>query len=200
MALGDKRTKIWSDTGVVYSGGEEVYAAGEQPIAEIDNRFNYNVSKDIDELWSEVGSHSSAHEAGGSDEINLSGLSIDDVASFDSVGISTFQILDSHGTAAISVDFDAHEWREFPNLGTQLVVENGILMTGGALDLGASAIDSDHGQIYDAAVGAITPAALLVNNRLDLEGGEVAARIENRVSRPDSPSPGRLIYRTDKDQ
>jgi len=45
----------WDDVGVEPPTGEAKYTAGEQPIAEYDNWFNYSVSQDISNLNKELG-------------------------------------------------------------------------------------------------------------------------------------------------
>ena len=45
----------WDDVGVEPPAGEAKYVAGEQPIAEYDNWFNYVVTRDIAELNKELG-------------------------------------------------------------------------------------------------------------------------------------------------
>jgi hypothetical protein len=44
----------WDDIGIQPPAGEAKYAAGEQPIAEYDNWFNYQVQLEIDELNKEL--------------------------------------------------------------------------------------------------------------------------------------------------
>lgn len=72
----DRRTFIWPDSGIEPDPNDAVYVPRDQPIAQYDNFINWAITEDIKALSESFGDHSDTHEEGGSDEINLDGLSI----------------------------------------------------------------------------------------------------------------------------
>lgn len=75
-------SRVWSAKGTKPATGDEVYSAGEQPIAPYDNWAMWSVTRDIYNITDELGNHADHHEVGGSDELDLQNLQVNGVVAF----------------------------------------------------------------------------------------------------------------------
>lgn len=72
-----RRTYRWGTPGEKPpEEGDEVYAAGEQPVAEWDNWMMRSITADLIDLDNRLVDHSHFHESGGEDELDLDGLGV----------------------------------------------------------------------------------------------------------------------------
>ena len=67
---------VWNDSGTRPTEGDEIYVAGDQPIAAYDNWAMWAVTTDVANLNDALGNHSHFHEVGGQDELDLDGLGV----------------------------------------------------------------------------------------------------------------------------
>lgn len=143
MGAIDKNSFVWASLGIEPPLPEDaIYEAGEQPIAGFDNYFNWAISSDIDQLNDYIGNHATEHEAGGRQEIDIGGLSINDTGKL--VGHATdaeIRIEDPGGTAKVRFDLDDNRTRAFPDFATNVTFREGATI--------ASHLYRNNDQIYD---------------------------------------------------
>lgn len=178
MALGTRNSKVWSDSGVAYTSGEEVATAGEQPIAEIYNRAWYNATTDIQTLFNWGNDHSAQHENGGIDEISLAGLSIGSGGDLLNPSVDNIALATGAGTERWHLDMANDVFTDFPALGVQLRLNNGLLMGGGTMDLANSSLVAGSTTIWDATNDEINPAVVegnfLRSDQADTASGKIS--------------------------
>ncbi|NEU58597.1 hypothetical protein [Halorussus sp. MSC15.2] len=72
----NRESYVWQDKGTPPAKGDEIYVAGDQPVAAYDNWAMWAVTTDIKRLDARLADHAHFHEAGAEDPIDLDGLSI----------------------------------------------------------------------------------------------------------------------------
>lgn len=182
MALGTRQSKVWSDSGVAYTAGEEVATAGEQPIAEIYNRAWYNATSDIQTLFNWGNNHSGQHENGGVDEISLAGLSIGSGANLLNPTADNIALATGTGTERWHLDMLNDVFTAFPALGVQLRLRNGLLMEGGTMDLGNSNLIAGSDTIWDSTTNSIPGSAVEAGAFVEVAGDTMTGGLGNTVN------------------
>jgi|GEM_PF-5496440 len=155
----------WTDSGTEPTQGDESYASGEQPIAEYDNWAMWAVTTDIDSLNAELGAHASNHEAGGQDEIDLSGLDVGTAAQFvDNAGAFEVQTTGGSTMAAIS----GGDWTTFPDINDAFTLKQDMTLGGGrTIQVGQ---DSGAQTLVDMAVTSSPTAGVEQSYMLAVDG------------------------------
>lgn len=154
MGIIERESRVWNAKGVTPASGDEVYSAGQQPVAAYDNWAMWAITADIKDLNDTFGSHDYRHEAGGPDEIDINDLSYNSVAHFHGDGqADELQLIDdSDGSEVAAIDVVNDAVRTWPRFATDVTLGQGAT-------IGGDLVRRDDGSlIYDYSTGKFANA------------------------------------------
>lgn len=151
---------VWTSTGVEPAQGDEVFEAGEQPIAEYDNWALWAITSDIKDLSETLGSHGTRHESGGADQIDLDGLDVGSGGGVSSSGADLIDIVSQSDAIAAQLDTAAGEWLTFPSINDPFTLLDDVTLSGAVIDVAGNDIVDSGSTVYDGANGHIPASAV----------------------------------------
>lgn len=181
MSAIDLNSFVWASLGIEPPTPEDaIYEAGEQPIAGFDNFINWAVTSDIDALNDYAGDHAAEHEAGGSQEINLSGLTVGYAGRLvgeDSTDATEVRIETEAGAPIVRYDTANDRVREFPGFAITPTFHAGANIGGHLLRSGDRIYDYNDDRFHRAAHAQQADLATLAEDSELLEGYPASAFI-----------------------
>lgn len=184
-------SRVWSAKGIKPAAGDEVYSAGEQPIAPYDNWAMWAITRDLYNLGNELGNHADHHEAGGSDELDLQNLKVNGVAALnaDTQSQEVRWVNTNTSQTVTRLDLDDNVVRQWPDFAVAPDFQQG-------LGFGADVTDDRGGIVYDYDAGANGKFhhAKEADHALTADWADVAGALEddagNQYTPGDFLSPG----------
>ena len=155
------------------SYADYTYVAGEQPIASFDNRAMWNITTDLQLIANEIGAHAHRHEIGGTDEIDLQNLQVNDVVALhgDSATNEYRWLNPITGTSVARIDIDDNVVRQFPTWATLFKANLGV-------QTGNDITRPDGSVIYDYAADKVEHAKL-ADHALTADWADVAGALSD---------------------
>ena len=185
----------WAARGDDHTPEDSVYEAQKRPRAQIDNRFNSDLTRDIHELFQWAEAHASDHAPGNDLSIEQWYLPRDEFLPLNLKGH------DLHDDAVTIWDATNGYIRQTALENSSIGVLTGTYLTGGGqISLGNSrTLDIDEAALRNLLEDyLLRDGSLPMTGHLDFGGNEaVNYRVENRTSDPSSPAAGREWLRED---